>query len=81
MKQILMDLILAYAITPGTFKDFADLVIPELQRRGLVKTEYEEGTYREKIFGKGKARLSEDHTGASYRKPTCSRKEFNSFFI
>ena len=24
---------LAYAITPGTFKDFVDLVIPELQRR------------------------------------------------
>lgn len=28
---------LAYAITPGTFKDFVDLVIPELQQRGVVK--------------------------------------------
>lgn len=43
---------LAYAITPGTFKDFVELVIPELQRRGLVKMEYEEGTFREKLFGK-----------------------------
>lgn len=60
---------LAYAVTPGTFKEFADFVIPELQRRGLVKKEYEEGTYREKIFGKGQARLSESHSGASYRTP------------
>jgi hypothetical protein len=58
---------IAYAVTPGTFKDFIELVIPVLQDRGLVKTEYEEGTYREKLFGKGKARLSEDHVGSSYR--------------
>ncbi|MGG3622878.1 LLM class flavin-dependent oxidoreductase [Bacillus gobiensis] len=59
---------LAYAITPGTFKDFAELVIPELQSRELVKKEYEEGTYREKLFGKGKPRLSEEHEGAKYRR-------------
>lgn len=64
---------LAYAITPGTFIDFIDHVIPELQRRGLVKTEYEEGTYREKIFGKGKARLQESHAGAAYRKIQVSQ--------
>ncbi|MFD4930056.1 LLM class flavin-dependent oxidoreductase [Peribacillus butanolivorans] len=58
---------LAYAITPGTFKDFVELVIPELQRRGLVKMEYEEGTFREKLFGK-KARLPENHVGNQYRK-------------
>lgn len=59
---------LAYAITPGTFQDFAELVSPELQRRGLLKTEYEEGTYREKMFGKGQARLPEQHPAAAYRK-------------
>lgn len=59
---------LAYAVTPGTFKDFAELVIPELQKRGLVKTEYEEGTFREKLFGKGQPRLSEEHMGSKYRK-------------
>ncbi len=58
---------LSYAITPGTFKDVVDLVIPELQRRGIFKTEYEEGTYREKIFGKGQAKLPENHVGSSYR--------------
>ncbi|MGG3798667.1 LLM class flavin-dependent oxidoreductase [Metabacillus fastidiosus] len=58
---------LAYAITPGTFKDFVDLVIPELQRRGVVKKEYEEGTFREKLFERRKPRLPENHIGASYR--------------
>lgn len=58
---------LAYAITPGTFKDFVDLVIPELQQRGVVKKEYEEGTLWEKLFGKGQSRLPEDHIGAKYR--------------
>jgi FMN-dependent oxidoreductase (nitrilotriacetate monooxygenase family) len=59
---------LAYAITPGTFVDFAEHVVPELQKRGLFKTEYEEGTLREKLYGKGKARLPEHHIGAQYRK-------------
>jgi FMN-dependent oxidoreductase (nitrilotriacetate monooxygenase family) len=59
---------LAYAITPGTFHDFAELVVPELQRRGLVKQEYEEGTFREKLFGKGKSQLADNHEGTKYRK-------------
>src|SRR5205807_326132 len=29
---------LAYAVTPESFEDFVDLVVPELQRRGLYKT-------------------------------------------
>ena len=31
---------------PGSLKDFVDLVIPELQRRGLFRTEYEGTTLR-----------------------------------
>ena len=31
---------------PGGLKDFVDLVIPELQRRGLFRTEYEATTLR-----------------------------------
>jgi long-chain alkane monooxygenase len=58
---------LAYAITPGTFKDFVELVVPELQKRGLLKTKYEQGTLRERLYGKGHVRLSENHIGASYR--------------
>lgn len=58
---------IAYAITPGTFKDFVELVVPELQRRGLFKEEYGEGTLREKLFEKS-AYLSNEHPGANYRQ-------------
>ncbi len=59
---------LAYMITPGTFKDFIDGVVPVLQRRGLMQTEYGEGTFREKLFGKGRSRLPDRHPGARYRR-------------
>lgn len=32
---------------PGAFQDFADAVVPELQRRGLHRSEYPEGTARD----------------------------------
>ena len=35
--------------TPGAFEDFCRLVIPELQRRGLFRTEYEGTTLRENL--------------------------------
>jgi N-acetyl-S-(2-succino)cysteine monooxygenase len=34
---------------PGAFNDFVELVIPELQRRGLFRTEYEGRTLRENL--------------------------------
>lgn len=34
---------------PGALDDFVDLVIPELQRRGLFRTEYEGSTLRENL--------------------------------
>jgi FMN-dependent oxidoreductase (nitrilotriacetate monooxygenase family) len=34
---------------PGGFKDFVSLVVPELQRRGLFRTEYEGHTLREHL--------------------------------
>lgn len=34
---------------PGSLSDFVDLVIPELQRRGLFRTEYEATTLRENL--------------------------------
>jgi FMN-dependent oxidoreductase (nitrilotriacetate monooxygenase family) len=34
------------AYLPGSLKDFVDLVVPELQRRGLFRTEYESTTLR-----------------------------------
>jgi alkanesulfonate monooxygenase SsuD/methylene tetrahydromethanopterin reductase-like flavin-dependent oxidoreductase (luciferase family) len=32
---------------PGAFSDFVDLVVPELQRRGLYRREYEGRTLRD----------------------------------
>ncbi len=33
-----------YITTPGSFEDFIDHVVPELQSRGLAQTEYAQGT-------------------------------------
>lgn len=56
---------LAYAITPGTFQDIVRFVVPELQRRGVYPTAYEDGTLRHKLHGRGD-RLPEEHRGARY---------------
>ncbi len=58
---------LAYAVTPETFEDFVDLVVPELQRRGVYKRDYPPGTLREKLYGEGRARLTSEHPAAGYR--------------
>lgn len=58
---------LTNVITPGTFVDIADHVIPELQRRGAYKTEFTEGTLRHKLFGRG-PRLPARHRAARYRR-------------
>ena len=55
-------------ITPGSFAQVADYVVPELQRRGLYKTAYAPGTLREKLFGRG-ARLPDTHPAARHRIP------------
>ena len=57
---------LAYAITPGTFEDIVEFVVPELQQRGAYPTEYAPGTLRNKLFGAGD-KLPETHRGAKYR--------------
>ena len=38
-----------YPYTPGPAHDFTDLVIPELQKRGLFRTEYEGRTLRQNL--------------------------------
>ncbi|MCE0462788.1 LLM class flavin-dependent oxidoreductase [Pseudomonas uvaldensis] len=53
-------------VTPQSYVDFIDLVVPELQRRGSYKTEYDSGTLREKLFH-AEAHLPARHTGADYR--------------
>jgi FMN-dependent oxidoreductase (nitrilotriacetate monooxygenase family) len=59
---------LAYAVTPGSFVDFVEGVIPVLQRRGLVQTEYAPGTLRQKLYGREHSRLLERHPASKYRR-------------
>lgn len=56
---------LAYAVMPETFEDLVDKVVPELQARGRFKTEYRDGTLREKLFGR--PRLAATHPAAAVR--------------
>ncbi|WP_026342567.1 NtaA/DmoA family FMN-dependent monooxygenase [Nocardia sp. BMG111209] len=44
---------LQYLVTPGSFADFADHVVPELRKRGLAQHEYTPGTLRHKLSGAG----------------------------
>ncbi|WP_375311145.1 LLM class flavin-dependent oxidoreductase [Bradyrhizobium sp. A5] len=57
----------AFAISPGDFEDIADMLVPELTKRGRYKPEYAKGTLREKLFGDGRARLDAPHPAAGYR--------------
>ncbi|MFG3518712.1 LLM class flavin-dependent oxidoreductase [Nocardia nova] len=57
---------LAYAITPGTFEDIVQHLIPVLTERGAYPREYVPGTLRNALFGAGD-RLPADHRGARYR--------------
>lgn len=57
---------LARLVSPGSYQDFADLVVPELQSRGRYKTAYRPGALRAKLFGQGD-RLPDRHLGASFR--------------
>lgn len=57
---------LAYAVTPGTWEDVIEFVIPELRARGAYPEAYVEGSLRHKLHGRGD-RLPEEHRGAGYR--------------
>jgi alkanesulfonate monooxygenase len=56
-----------FAVSPGDFEDIAEMLVPELTRRGRYKQEYAPGTLREKLFGAGRARLTAPHPAAQYR--------------
>ncbi|MSR14046.1 MAG: LLM class flavin-dependent oxidoreductase [Gammaproteobacteria bacterium] len=46
---------------PHGFAEFGELVVPELQRRGRMRTRYEGETLRELYFGPGHRRLAKKH--------------------
>lgn len=59
---------LASVVAHETFADVAQLLVPELQRRGRYKQRYAPGTLREKLFGGGPT-LSAVHPAAASRWP------------
>jgi alkanesulfonate monooxygenase len=63
---------LAYAVTPESFDDFVDLVVPELTRRGAYKRDYRPGTYRDKLFARG-PHLAPPHPAARHRSPNFTQ--------
>jgi len=63
---------LASAIKYQDLADFIEHVVPELQRRGRMWTEYEGSTLREKLFGAGNPRLLPDHPATRINVPLVS---------
>jgi FMN-dependent oxidoreductase (nitrilotriacetate monooxygenase family) len=59
---------LAYVITPGSFEEFVELVVPELRRRGRVWDAYPEGqTLRGRLNGTGSPVVPEWHPAHAHR--------------
>jgi FMN-dependent oxidoreductase (nitrilotriacetate monooxygenase family) len=66
---------LAYATTPGTFEDFIEHVVPELQRRGRYWDDYDEGTtLRERVYEPGQRQVRDDHPAAVHRRALQDRR-------
>ncbi|KAK7744802.1 hypothetical protein SLS62_010035 [Diatrype stigma] len=72
---------LGYVVTPGSFEDAVNYLIPELRRRGIYPSESspspsgddnqgERITLREQIYGKGQVHLRADHPGFQYKYDT-----------
>ncbi len=51
---------------PQHLIDFVDLVVPELQDRGVYKTAYRDGSFRHKLFGNGD-HIEGGHPAACYK--------------
>ena len=60
---------LSRTVIPECLEDVIELVVPVLQDRGVFKTAYALGSYRQKIFGGGD-RLPDDHPAAKERWET-----------
>ncbi|KAH3674435.1 hypothetical protein WICMUC_003272 [Wickerhamomyces mucosus] len=67
-------------VFPETFENIAELLVPELQKRGLAQTEYavDGGSVRENLYRKkGQVDVLEDHyTYDLHWRPGVSKEEF-----
>ncbi len=60
---------LSPVVQPDSWVDIVELLVPELQRRGLYWDDYEVpgGTLRENVYGAGQSKLQGDHFGSTYK--------------
>jgi FMN-dependent oxidoreductase (nitrilotriacetate monooxygenase family) len=59
---------LVSVVTPQSFEDVVELLVPELRRRGLYAELSDENlTTRERVYGKGRRFLDEHHVGSKYK--------------
>ena len=63
---------LSRTVVPESYEDFVDLVVPELQQRGIYKTAYAEGTLRHRLLGNGD-HLPARHHAATFRPGVVER--------
>lgn len=66
---------LVRTVMPESLEAIVDLLVPELQNRGLFKTSYGQGTLREKLFPAAGRLLAANHPGASFRHPAVNGAE------
>lgn len=59
---------LFHAVSPETYEQFVELVVPELQKRGRVWNDYEGSTLREYYSREGQQRVADHHPAAAYRR-------------
>jgi long-chain alkane monooxygenase len=59
---------ISYHVTPGSFADVADYVMPELRRRGRARDDDAPTTLRQRLFGGDSPRLPDDHPGTQFRR-------------
>lgn len=58
---------IAYVVTPGSFEDIVEHLIPELRRRGRTWDGYPAGTLRGRLAGDGSAVVPEWHPAHAHR--------------
>lgn len=68
---------LAFAVAHDSMRDVVDLIVPELQRRGRYRSDYNDGTLREQLFGAG-PHLPLHHPGRQVRIDPPALKEVHA---
>jgi FMN-dependent oxidoreductase (nitrilotriacetate monooxygenase family) len=64
---------IAYHLTPRSFTDIAEYLVPELRRRGRARDTDAPTTLRERLFPGGSALLPDDHPASAYRRKESCR--------